>query len=67
MTNPADGLQEKCRTLRLAETVKELPMLLRNAEAESWTYYEFIHKLLSHELKCRERTTIPLNNKKRSK
>lgn len=63
MTNPADGLQEKCRTLRLAETAKELPTLLRNAEAESWTYHEFIHKLLSHELNCRERKSIDRNMK----
>ncbi len=55
MTQPYEILKDKCRTLRLAETAKELPNLLREAEAKSWTYYEFIHEFLSHELGCRER------------
>ena len=46
MTSPIELLQEKCRTLRLAETAKELPTLLRNAESGSWTYHEFINELL---------------------
>jgi len=55
MSQPYEILQDKCRTLRLAETAKELPNLLREAEAKGWTYYEFIHEILSHELCCRER------------
>jgi len=47
-------LQDKCRTLRLAETAKELPNMLRDAESKGWTYYEFINKVLEHELNCRE-------------
>lgn len=54
MTHPYEKLQEKCRTLRLAETAKELPNLLREAELKSWTYHEFIHELLSYEMRCRE-------------
>lgn len=41
--------------LRLAETAKELPSLLREAEAKGWTYHEFIHEFLCHEMRCRER------------
>jgi DNA replication protein DnaC len=55
MSQPYEILQDKCRTLRLAETAKELPNLLREAEAKGWTYYEFIHEILSHEMSCRER------------
>lgn len=57
MTAPVIALQEKFRALRLAETAKELPALLRNAESESWTYHEFVHELLSYELTCREEKT----------
>lgn len=39
----------------LAEIAKELPSLLREAEARGWIYYEFIHEILSHEMACRER------------
>jgi DNA replication protein DnaC len=56
MSQPYESLQDKCRTLRLAETAKELPSILREAEAKGWTYHEFIHKFLSHEMRCRERT-----------
>jgi DNA replication protein DnaC len=55
MSQPYESLQEKCRTLRLAETAKALPSLLREAEAKGWTYHEFIHEFLSHEMRCRER------------
>lgn len=55
MSQPYEILQDKCRTLRLAETAKELPSLLREAEAKGWTYHEFIHEVLSHEMSCRER------------
>lgn len=58
MTSPATDLQEKCKSLRLAETAKELPELLRSAESENWTYHEFIHQVLSHELGAREKKNI---------
>lgn len=54
MTQPFEALQDKCRALRLAETAKELPSLMREAEAKSWTYHEFIHEILSYEMHCRE-------------
>lgn len=55
MNQPYEILQDKCRALRLAETAKELPTFLREAEAKGWTYYEFIHEILRHEMNCRER------------
>ncbi|GAA0504464.1 IS21-like element helper ATPase IstB [Salinibacillus aidingensis] len=53
-----DHLQEKCRTLRLAETAKKLPEILRNAEAKNWTYHELIHEVLSYEIRCREQKNM---------
>ena len=55
MSHPFELLQDKCRTLRLAETAKELPNLLRKAELKNWTYHEFVHELLSYEMRCREK------------
>jgi DNA replication protein DnaC len=54
MSNPFEVLQDKCRTLRLAETAKELPTFLREAESKNWTYHELIYELLSYEINCRE-------------
>jgi len=54
MTEFYKELQDKCKTLRLAETAKELPNILREAESKSWTYSEFINQLLGYELACRE-------------
>src|SRR5690625_1873020 len=54
MTDFYCELQEMCRTLRLAETAKELPNMLREAESKGWTYSEFINQLLGYELACRE-------------
>lgn len=54
MTDFYHELQEKCRALRLAETAKELPNTLREAELKGWTYYEFINQVLEYELACRE-------------
>ncbi|WP_254178239.1 ATP-binding protein [Planococcus sp. CP5-4_YE] len=31
--------------------------LVREAEAKGWTYHEFIHEVLSYEMRCRERKT----------
>src|SRR5699024_839515 len=47
-------LQHKCRTLRLAETAKTLPNMLRQAESKNWTYYELLDQIFSYELECRE-------------
>ncbi|WP_368502777.1 IS21-like element helper ATPase IstB (plasmid) [Alkalihalophilus sp. As8PL] len=58
MSQLYEGLQQKCRTLRLAETAKELPRFLREAEAKNWTYHEFIHGVLTYELSCREQKNI---------
>ncbi|GAA5464960.1 IS21 family transposase IS643 [Staphylococcus aureus] len=55
MKHPYESLQDKCRALRLAESAKELPTLLREAEAKGWTYHEFIHEFLSYEVSCREK------------
>jgi DNA replication protein DnaC len=54
MSHPFEELQDKCRTLRLAETAKEIPTFLREAESKNWTYHELIHELLSYEINCRE-------------
>jgi len=54
MTHPMTQLQDQCRSLRLSETAKELPTLLRKAESHQWTYHEFIYELFLYEQKCRE-------------
>lgn len=54
MTHPMTQLQEQCRSLRLAETAKELPNLLRKAESHQWTYHELMYEILSYEQACRE-------------
>jgi len=54
MTEAYHDLQQKCRTLRLAETAKALPDMLRMAEAKNWTYYELLDQILGHEVGCRE-------------
>jgi len=58
MTSPVTALQEKFKNLRLAETAKELPELLRSAESESWTYHELLHEILRHEIDSREQKSI---------
>lgn len=55
MSHPFEVLQDKCRTLRLAETAKELPNLLREAESKNWTYHEFIYEILNYEMSSREK------------
>ncbi|MDX8047251.1 IS21-like element helper ATPase IstB [Gracilibacillus sp. S3-1-1] len=54
MTDFYKVLQDKCKTLRLAETAKELPTMLREAESKGWTYHEFIDHVFGYELACRE-------------
>lgn len=58
MTSPVEALQDKFKTLRLAETAKELPTLLRSAESGSWTYHELLHEILSYEIESRDRKSV---------
>lgn len=63
MKRPVESLQEKFQQLRLSETARELPDLLRKAESASWTYHELLHELLSHETGSREAKMIEKNRK----
>lgn len=38
------------KQLRLSEVSLELPVLMREAEQQSWTYYELLNHLLQYEL-----------------
>lgn len=58
MSYSVESLQKQFQQLRMAETSKELPIFLRKAEANSWTYQEFLHELLSFEEKRREEKTV---------
>ncbi|MBT2728832.1 IS21-like element helper ATPase IstB [Bacillus sp. ISL-75] len=58
MTSTVHLLQEQFRHLRMVETADELPVLLRNAEKSSWTYQEFLHELLTHEMRKREEKSV---------
>jgi DNA replication protein DnaC len=54
MTILMNQLQDLCRFLRLAETAKELPSIIRKAESHQWTHHELLHELFTYEQKCRE-------------
>ena len=58
MTSPVEACKKNLRILRLAETAKELPTLLRSAESANWTYHELLHEILSYELDSREQKSI---------
>lgn len=58
MSFSVESLQNQFKHFRMSETSKDLPDFLRKAEAHSWTYQEFLHKLLSHEESCREKKMI---------
>lgn len=58
MTESVERLQHQFHQLRMSETSKELPVLLRQAETHSWTYQEFLHELLTYEEKRREEKMI---------
>lgn len=58
MTNTVKNLQEQFRHLRMVETAKELPVLLRNAEKSSWTYQEFLLEMLRYELQRRDEKNV---------
>lgn len=54
MNETVKKLQSHFKQLRLAETVQELPQLLREAEKASWTYLEFLGAITHFELNKRE-------------
>lgn len=58
MNQPVETLQQQCKQLRLAETARELPALLREAEKKNWTYHELLFELLGREIGNRERKLI---------
>lgn len=49
-----EELQQAFKQLRLSEVSSELPLLMRQAEQQSWTYHEFLTHLLTFELNRRE-------------
>lgn len=58
MSFSVEILQNQFKHFRMSETSKDLPAFLRKAETHSWTYQEFLHKLLSHEESCREKKMV---------
>lgn len=54
MSTGLESLQQAFKQLRLSEVSTELPVLMRKAEQQSWTYHEFLNYLLSFELDKRE-------------
>lgn len=54
MSNGLEGLQDAFKQLRLSEISLELPVLMREAEQQSWTYYELLNHLLQYELTKRD-------------
>ncbi|QDP39459.1 IS21-like element helper ATPase IstB [Radiobacillus deserti] len=53
-----ESLQRQLHHLRMSETSKELPAVLRKAESHSWTYQEFLRELLTYEERRREEKMI---------
>lgn len=58
MNASIEQLQEQFRTLRLVETAKALPELIRKAEKEEWTYQSLLSHLLHYEQERRETKLI---------
>ena len=54
MSNGLEKLQQAFKQRRLSEVSLELPVLMREAEQKSWTYYELLNHLLKYELTKRE-------------
>ena len=54
MSNGLEELQDAFKQLRLSEISLELPVLMREAEQQSWTYYELLNHLLQYELTKRD-------------
>jgi len=53
MSQSLDLLQQQLRSLRLAETAKALPSIMKQAETDDWTYMEFLQQLVGFEQKRR--------------
>ncbi|GAA0496889.1 IS21-like element helper ATPase IstB [Salinibacillus aidingensis] len=58
MKKSLEQLQQQLKTLRLSETASYLPVLIRQAESEDWTYQSFLHELTGYELKRREEKQV---------
>ena len=54
MSTGLEGLQNALKQLRLSEVSSELPLIMREAEQQSWTYHELIDHLLTFELNKRD-------------
>lgn|SRR5699024_2567161 len=54
MSTGLEALQQAFKQLRLSEVSMELPILMREAEQQSWTYHELLNHILSFELDKRE-------------
>lgn len=54
MTKGLDSLQQIVKQYLSSDTSQELPLLIREAELKSWTYYELLNHLFQFELKKRE-------------
>lgn len=63
MSYSVESLQSLFQQFRMTETSKELPNILRKAEAHSWTYQEFLNELLNYEASRREEKMIERNLK----
>jgi len=53
-----EELQQRLRTLRLAETASYLPNLIHQAESEDWTYRRFLDEVTTYEQKRRDEKQI---------
>ncbi len=54
MSTGLEDLQQALKQLRLSEVSVELPLLMREAEQQSWTYYELLNHLFTFELNKRD-------------
>lgn len=54
MNNGLDTLQQAFKQLRLSEVSSELPVIIREAEQQSWTYYELLDHLVKYEIAQRD-------------
>ena len=54
MSTGLEALQQAFKQLRLSEVSMELPILMREAEHQSWTYHELLNHILSFDLDKRE-------------
>ena len=54
MSTGLEDLQQALKQLRLSEVSVELPLLMREAEQQSWTYHELLNHLFTFELNKRD-------------